>query len=259
MATNKELTPLEALKNIEKEVEDYELLTFNYYTLFKDKLTINEGVKDSFITNAKEMLSMIASTHNLNNLWSKCYQGDILRDIIKTFDFSIFRKSGFAEDLFLNILYLENINKVKVINEPLYVYRILDESLSRNISIDKIYDVLYDASIVYKRFLSSKLISEEKIYVEREFYKIIFNYLNVVSNAKLKTKEKIKAFEKINEIDFAYQTIHKYQKINISKYRKIVGKLYVDKKYKLLIIYLKLFNFIKKIIKVIKWTTNRQF
>ncbi|VEU83276.1 hypothetical protein [Acholeplasma hippikon] len=92
---------------------------------------------------------MVAQSSNLNTLWNKVYKTNILKSVIENDIFSNIKKSGFAEDLLINILYANKISKVKTISESLYNYRILNETLSRNISVERIEDVLDDATIIY--------------------------------------------------------------------------------------------------------------
>lgn len=244
---------------IDNEIKDYEMLVFNYDNLFKDKLTTMLKLKNEVLTN-KAFLSLVAKSSNLNTLWNKVYMTDILKEITTKRIFNEIKKSGFAEDLLINILYVNKIKEVKLTNESLYNYRILNETLSRNISIHRMMDVLDDATTIYKLFYIYPFEKvEDKKNVLTEFYKVVFNYLNVVSNADITKSEKINLIKDIYEKEFIIYIFSHIKKINLSKYRLLPAKMVLIHRYKSVIRYFKFFNFTKKVLKVIKWTTRKQY
>lgn len=247
------------LQIIDDKIQDNELLIFNFNNFFKDKYTKGLNKEYDFEISNKDMIKLLTNSNHYNHLWSKCYHGAILRQIINEIDIEIFKQSGFAEDLYINFLYINKIDKIKFINDAIYNYRITSNTLSRRINVDKIFNVLYDANIIYEYINQSLENEEDKIHIQSQYFKIIFNYLNLYANSNLSKDRKIEAYKKIKELYFTNHTMNNYKSLKLKTYRKKTARLYVDKKYLQLIRYMLFFNKIKRLIKVIKWTIKRQF
>lgn len=131
---------------------DMIIYSFRYYsngrtTERKATLSANETVYAN--DNKREIYDALISTTFITSLWTKALKTEILKN--DPTDYSLYYDKNMAEDWFRSIYLLTASKKIVYINNPLYNYRINEESISRSFRPDTIAkkDILY----VYDRFM----------------------------------------------------------------------------------------------------------
>lgn len=89
----------------------------NRGTLNKDFSKLNES-----ISNIKKYF---CCEDNLNNIWIKAFKKSLFKD----FPTNKNTKLNMCEDIYMSTFLLDKVNKVSLINEPLYYYRINENSI----------------------------------------------------------------------------------------------------------------------------------
>lgn len=121
---------LDALESLIGGMEDYDLLVFSYWReLGTSSLTKKLGVQGLFhahkfqrilIGQVGSELKNLSSFDALAPVWGKIYRADLIKDRV---EFTSLKEIGTWEDGLFNVQYLENCQKVFVIDEPFYHYR----------------------------------------------------------------------------------------------------------------------------------------
>lgn len=95
-------------------------------------------VTDGYVAREELIRAMLVETR-YNNLWAKCAKKTI---VDSDTDYSIYGRLMIMEDLFQSIPLIEKADKIGVIKEPLYIYRVVPGSMSNQIRRDYIHNFI---------------------------------------------------------------------------------------------------------------------
>lgn len=211
-------------KMVENVEDTYCLIKCNY----GNKLDIGIQYRD-------EYLKKIISGSILGVCWGYLFRKDLLESIY--FD----EKTSYMEDTIFIIQYLLKVKNVKIIDNDLYIHNYNMESLTVSKSnIEKnINEYLYSIDRIKKILIEKK-----------EYLNIYKKYLN---NRKIKIVEA--EFAKVNDIEIIKRLLNNQYIIdiinlsNINLQYKLFIRLLKTKKYRKIILYIKIRNLIKRLVK----------
>lgn len=135
------------------------------------------------------------------NPWQKLFRLSIIKDNGIAFN----ETCSYGEDLLFNFCYLEHVQRVSVINEALYYYRVTGEgSLSRRIRPDW-FDINYSQWTVLRRFFEAKFGDYElsKVFLYRRLWGIIYDSVFLyprLPQRRLNYLKRILSIPEINEL-----------------------------------------------------------
>ncbi len=112
-----------------KNIEEYELCTCNYLIVKKKKKVIRSKVKSFHNEKNKfnNYIELMEDDMLFNPLWNKIYLTKVIKENNIRFNPNI----QVGEDFLFNIEYIDNIQRAKYIEQPLYLYNIFESSLCR--------------------------------------------------------------------------------------------------------------------------------
>lgn len=200
----------------------------------KSKYNILE--KKDIADNAIDLFNISFFNSSCNKLYKKVL-------IIKDFDVDF--KIG--EDMLFNLAYLENIQKVSVINESYYNYILNDASATHIISEDKIFRQIELHNKVKSWFENN--MSESTAIIKHLNQNIVANLMNLVVGycyGKIKFAKKIKIVKQVSNEQVMIENLEQY--IPYSLEHKLLKKLYLKKGYRRIVIFIDFKKIIKKVI-----------
>jgi len=192
------------LECINNNINDFDMLIFGHYNLFKNKVT--EGFSIDEITNS-EVTKRYLLQDNLicGYVWNKVFKSEIINKYNLKFDLSV----TMSEDVLFCYQYLEKIENVKLINKKLIYYRQRKSSL---------------ISQKVKKIKASTLVKTYKYIIDNSS-----DYSVVLKSKSLYLKNYYKYKKYINNNDFDMELIESILKndyINISKNDKKLILMY---------------------------------
>ena len=133
-----------------------DLLLYGYSLTGNDGNTLKSisfdelSTTNEYITR-EELIRVMLTGPNYNSIWAKCAKKMI---VDSDADYSIYGRLMMWEDLFQSIPLIEKADKICVIKEPLYIYRVLPGSMSRQIRRDYIYHFITVFDRLYNLILN---------------------------------------------------------------------------------------------------------
>lgn len=183
-----------------KEAENYDLICSGYYEMFVNKIIEKKIINFRNEIKKEEILMGVLNNNNIRGfLWNKFFK----KDIIDKYDIKFQEDIKFLEDALFVCEYISHCNKICVIPQCLYYYR------------------MRKSSSVYS---SNKIESVRKAYIKLEkYYKNIneiywYNYLMFYYNNKLNLNSDEKYIKNFWKVMFA-RNISKKCKIKLVIYR----------------------------------------
>lgn len=101
---------------------------------------------DGYVARKEIIRAMLTGTQ-YNSLWAKCAKKAI---VDSDTDYSIYGRLMIMEDLFQSIPLIEKADKICIIKEPLYIYRVVPGSMSLQIRRDYIHHFMTVFDRLYK-------------------------------------------------------------------------------------------------------------
>ena len=206
-----------ALKIIEKNICDNDLLCYGYCKYYLDKEE-NILLKNYQFKNKEDCIKTIIYNQEVGGfLWNKCFKRDIINKKNILFD----KNLHYCEDLLFVSEYLKYCNKLHYISKVLYKYRMRKSSVSfnlfskKNVSMLKSYEKLinkykgYDDVANRLKFLYIISYYKIKSIIPKNFEvnkSILKNERIVILKEKLNIKEKI-IFIIIKYFNFFYRLL----------------------------------------------------
>lgn len=115
----------------------------NYLKSFSfDELPTTDGY-----ISREELIRAMLTGPQYNSIWAKCAKKTI---VDSDADYSIYGRLMMGEDIFQSIPLIEKADKICVIKEPLYIYRVVPGSMSKQIRLDYIHHFV----VIFDRFYS---------------------------------------------------------------------------------------------------------
>ena len=148
---------------------------------------------DFVMCNYNKLINNLFYGNNKYNLYSNC-MGLYKKDIIINNNLSLNGNIDYGEDLLFNYQYIQHINRFAYINKPLYYYVHNENSLSNNITLDKLnilFNTIKDNLNKYND-LDNKYV---KTYYLNQFIVYLTNRI-----FKLNKEDRIKEYKNINNL-----------------------------------------------------------
>lgn len=149
----------EALLNATEKHNSPDMIVYSFYYEYENgekkravKLCEDNTLFNS--SNKSECYEKFFEGTLLNNVWSKCVKTQVLQSI--EYDFSKFKRLRCAEDRLHSMLMVDACETIAYIYEPLYRYKLVEGSVTRNFTIDSI-----------SKFNTVELYETEKSFVEK--------------------------------------------------------------------------------------------
>ena len=242
--------------------KDIDLFIYNYNYCTSNK-TKNKCAPETFCVEGEQVKELKATVLNPNYFtlvdcdtkfkglsypWNKVIKKSIVDKY--NLDFKLTNRRAVYEDLLFIYEYLQYSNKVYFLNEPLYNYRVFEESSSNRYN-EEILNV--------NNYLFNKLLEIDKDILKEDWLKQSF-YVRIINNLYLslnsyfynkknanKFKDKIKLVKKTLNKKIYYDAFNNVNFKLLSNNLKIVTILIKLKMFNLLYLYCKIIDFIKKI------------
>ena len=118
---------------------DMVMYSFCYYedgAKRQRKVTISENGEIFESENKRKLYDLLLTTPHLNSLWTKAIKTDFLKN--GSIDYDKLKDKYIAEDAYTVSCFISECKKIININNELYNYRIISESISRSYSSSKI-------------------------------------------------------------------------------------------------------------------------
>lgn len=132
---------LETVDNVLNKNPDTDMVmySFCYYENGKKvprKVSVSENTEIFEGKKKKKLFELLITTPYLNSLWTKAIKTEFLKN--DPIDYNILKDKDIAEDAFISSHLITDCGKIININEQLYNYRIIPESISRSCNISKL-------------------------------------------------------------------------------------------------------------------------
>ena len=149
----------EVLFNAIEKYNSPDMIVYSFYYEYengekKRALKLCEGNTLFNSGNKSECYKKFFEGTLLNNVWTKCVKTQVLQSI--EYDFSKFKRLRCAEDRLHSMLMVDACETIAYIYEPLYRYKLVEGSVTRNFTIDSI-----------SKFNTAELYEAEKSFVEK--------------------------------------------------------------------------------------------
>lgn len=203
---------------------DMVIYSFRYFEngIKKDrKCTVSESEKIFDRSNKKELYDLIITSNLVTALWIKAVRTEILKN--DPTDYTRYYDKNMAEDMFRSVHLLTAAEKIVYINEPLYNYRINNESISKSFWPETIgkKNILYVYDRIREYLPLWEMDSAENIdkLNSRWFNETMNTFYNYYKNAKTKP-EKQQILEYNWKSMLPPQTVYKKGKTENKLFRK---------------------------------------
>ena len=199
-----------------------------------DLIIFNQNYDKENCSDSNEIIRDILNTkkynYYLSTPWSKLYKRKIVLNNNIKFDEEIIN----GEDLLFNINFLTYVKHFKIINKKIYIYRLTPNSLTKNFN-KKILksDLKYIDEL--NKVLSKTNIKDLNQIVQSEKYNGLYLILVRIST-NLSFPQ---ALDQIKSLDLNFYNF-KSELNNLGKFKKIILILFKNKKYKLMLVILKI-------------------
>ncbi len=248
----------EVAVTLDKESQtDMVIYGFNYYKN-EQKIPKNNSVKANITVydecNKKPLYLEFFQSNALNTLWTKVVRTSILNN--DHTDYSEIQKFIVGEDLFVSIYLVTEASKIVWLDKYLYNYRVLESSITRSFSLDKIPQK--NTLFIYDRFLD--YLPKWEMYDKEHINKLknhwlnetIYTFSNFYENARNNAERKevvnynwdsflpkdfsveelengnsnsILLYKKIKEKDYSFLRLHFLKKSMYKKYKKLKARI----------------------------------
>lgn len=192
------------LKNIEESKSH--AVFCNYITVRDGEEIPCEGILEYKVYQSDEVSKIISNMFGGGRYYSSIWRGIYKREIIENSNI-YFQNLQFAEDLVFNLEYLLNCNRVKIIKDELYYYRVNSTSALQSLKnkVDEIQKVPYEIYSLITKYnclekYSVEMLSELSLTAKRLF-DINNKYSNFKVNAANFRKWNFKEIEKYSNND----------------------------------------------------------
>lgn len=210
-------------EEIEKSEADQ--VCASYYTVDNNNKIIGKiSYKYYTFFSPCECIIQLQKNNLFNQVWNKIYKTKIIKENKIYFD----EKISIAEDEKFNLEYLNYCNKIRIIDEPLYKYKITLNGLGFSFNLKSNEIKLQIINQIEKIFEKQKY---DKSYI---FESYIIQYFSLVSNIvdkrnKKTTKEKLMQISKDIICNKKCQNIMKISKKELRKKYKILAIIILTK------------------------------
>lgn len=232
-----------ALKKIADEISNgYDMVIYN-------NTRSSDGKKDKNFSNIENNINSIRKHFclwdNLNNIWIKAFK----KEIFTSCNFDETKYLNMCEDVYMSTFLLDKINKVKVIDKPLYFYRVNEESI-----IHKEFD---EYRLQSQELVEKNLAKYAKKWSIKEFNlaKHWFEYMvygNILyANKNFPKNKKHEIYNLVYSYKYTKKCLSSLdiKQLDIPKHKKFPLKLFIKRKYFALDFYFKLLEIFKKILR----------
>ena len=220
---------------LDKEPQTYMVIYgFNYYKN-EQKIPKNNSVQPNAtvyeVCNKNSLYSEFFQSNALNSLWTKAVKTSILKN--DPTDYSKIQKFVMGEDLFVSIYLVTEASRIVWLDKYLYNYRVLENSITRSFSLDKISQK--NPLFIYERFLEylPKWNMDDKNnrnkLKNRFFGEAMYIFSNFYENAKNNDQRKAVVdfdWDSFLPEDFSVDEIKNSDSYSLVLYKKIKEKDY---------------------------------
>lgn len=220
---------------LDKEPQtDMVIYGFNYYKN-EQKIPKEDSVQPNVIVyevcKKNILYSQFFQSNALNTLWTKAVRTSILKS--DSTDYSKIQKFIVGEDLFVSIYLVTEASKIIWLDKCLYNYRVLENSITRSYSLDKI--PRKNTLFIYERFLEYlpkwNMDDEEHInkLKNRFFGEAMYNFANFYENSKNSAERKAVVdydWDSFLPVGFSVEEIKNRDSYSLMLYEKIKEKNY---------------------------------
>lgn len=228
-------------ENIEKHGSD--MVIFNCQRIKNNGRIIREkSIYNGIVTDKGELYQIVLSDPSYNSLCIK----SISVDLVENIDYSSCFHLRHAEDLLQSLHYYKCCRKVAFVNTVLYNYTINEASVTQSINASN-YRFSTEIRLFVWDFLQKENVwsdAEMKDYINR-MQGLITDEIRRISCFDISTKEKIELFKTIEVDDYC-------KKIFSFPVKSFILRLFVARKYRMLISLMSLKSKVSDIIRGIK-------
>ena len=130
------------LEVIDKSIEDFDMIIFGFYNLYKNKKVIQYG-KNETLTRDKALEYLVSDNKIRGYVWNKVFKKRLIEENHLLFDSNM----TVSEDTWFVYNCLKKVNNIKTIDTPLYYYRQRKSSLMsrklKDINPKSFFDMYY--------------------------------------------------------------------------------------------------------------------
>lgn len=116
---------------------DVDLAVVPFYGYFGESSTLKLEIEDVGLFNANEIIIKLLKFRFSSVVWNKIYKKDILSQ-----NQIAFKEGLYNEDILFNYEYLKHCNRINILNNPVYYYRIHGESLTGGLNKPLLNDMI---------------------------------------------------------------------------------------------------------------------
>lgn len=232
-----------ALKIIANEIKNgFDMVIYNNTRSLDGKKNKNFN---SIENNIESVRKNFCLWDNLNNIWIKAFK----KEVFDSCNFEQNKYLNMCEDVYMSTFLLDKINKVKVIDKPLYFYRVNEESI-----IHKEFD---EYRLQSQEFVEKNLAKYAKKWSIKEFNfaKHWFEYMvygNILyANKNFPKNKKHEIYNLVYSYKYTKKCLSSLdiRRLDIPKHKKIPLSLFVKKKYFALDFYFYILELSKKFLR----------
>ena len=166
--------------------EAVDLLFLNYKSFSKDK-DAQSDTKKWFFQNSDDFFNLLFYTDEINPLWLKIYKKEIIeKEVVDRIP-----RVHIGDDKMLSMAFSKHIKNIKTISfdEPIYYYRINENSVTRNIDASSIAKDFYNNFSFSSSFKNEPFFNVEKYSV---FYLMcLANIIKIYIKSSVKKETKV--------------------------------------------------------------------
>lgn len=230
-----------ALQTIYESIKEDEadMVIFNWQRIYNGNIIRERSIYDGIVTNKGELYKIVLSDSSYNALWLKA----ISINLIENIDYSSFFYLRHGEDLLQSLHYYKHCKRVAFINTILYNYTINHTSVTQNVNASN-----YRFNTEIRRVVWDFL-QEENVWndIEMQNYaarmqKLITDEISKISKFNISKEEKIELFRSIESDNYC-------KKIFSFPVKSFILRIFIARKYRMLISLMNLKNMISDIIR----------
>ena len=205
------------LETIDANIGKYDLLVFSFNNVYKNKVIKGFG-ENKILTNFEAQEYLVSDSKYCGYVWNKVYKKEILDKYNLDFDLKV----TMSEDIMFTFQYLEKIDKVKIIDEPIINYRQRKSSLiSNKIKNINAPTVVRTYLYIIKNSKDEKVVTKCKALYLKSYYK--YNKYILAKDFDIEFINKIKKNDYKNFSKNDKKIINMYRFFPI--YRTIIYKI----------------------------------
>ncbi len=238
----------EAIETLMKNIKENDLILANYYKYYSNKKVIKNPLIPTKNYSKREFINEFWDLYNAYIISSPCnrlYKNDIL----KQYNIKFKLDYNLGEDLIFNLDYIERCNTICVINKYLYNYRYTENSLTTKYR-ENYMEIQLELNKYIKDFLTNNNCYNEECQkqIDRNISNIIISGIQslFLKTCMLSNKE----IENVLLKYLSIKEIEVLKKVNYKEFKlQFFKKMIENKKVKTIIIYSKLKETIRRLVK----------